>query len=933
MSIRKQISYLLPFALLLQFTILSVANAQQAPPSDASFEIPDTDDGLAGDGPIRRYRWFRNLWKNRRSGWAKQVKQDQQALVFLGDSITQGWGPNMKNAFAGVKVANRGISGDTTRGMLLRLEEDVLSLNPTGVVMLMGTNDLEEGATPATIAANLKLIVAALKAHNREMPIVLCNVFPSSASKKRSATDIKEINRLYADAVKGDPQITVIDTWTLFANENGDAKEEEFPDLLHPNGKGYAKWAAALRPILATHDFLDRDVTPKPLEPGYVSLFNGRNLDGWMYRPSTEKDKKQSANWRKNNPAAPPWPILTEAKKFDGETSTNDGRYIAKNGRLVVTTPAEGRRIQQFWTQQEFPKDFILKLEFRATPNADSGIFLRGKQLQCRDFTLAGPYKTLKNYRPQDWNEIVVSVKGQSAWCACNGEVIEADFQIPKTGPIGLEGDRGQIEYRNIRLKEINSELPRSTPEQHGVSSAAILNLVNAFDEHDSVHSFMLLRHGNVLAEGWWAPFERNDPHQLYSLSKSFTSTAVGLAIAEGKMSLDDKVMSFFPDESPSEPTWQLSAMRVRDLLTMSTGHVSAELNKFSFQSDSVLTKDFLELPIDHSPGTHFLYNTPATYMCSAIVQKVTGEKLIDYLQPRLFEPLGIEGATWSESAQGVAHGGFGLNVRTEDIARLGQLYLQNGEWQGRQIVPRDWAAMATMKQTSNGSNPDNDWNQGYGFQFWRCRHNAYRGDGAFGQFCIVIPDHDLVLAVTSGSKNMGAIMQHTWDHLLPGIHQDALRRNAKAHKQLQERIQQLSLPLVEGEKRSSTLEGEHAFAIADNDNGVSSIDYNFGDKPKLTIRDADGEYQIPIATDGWVRMRLDSIGPLGQRVPNADTVAVATHSAWQDANSLHTRIWLYESPYRIDLMSKFDGDTVEVEMKQNVGFGPKGFQLKGSAR
>ena len=292
----------------------------------------------------------------------------------------------------------------------------------------------------------------------------------------------------------------------------------------------------------------------------------------------------------------------------------------------------------------------MLKLEFRATPNADSGIFLRGKQLQCRDFALAGPYKELKKYKSQDWNEVVISVRGQSAHCTCNGEVLEADFKIPKTGPIGVEGDRGQIEYRRIRYKEIKDKLPRSTPEQQGVSSAAILNFVDALEKIDSVHSFMLLRHSNVVAEGWWSPFERNDPHQLYSLSKSFASTAVGLAIDEGKLSLDDLVISFFPDDVPEKPGYQLTALRVRDLLSMSTGHVSKDLKEFEFQSDDVLTKQFLSLPIEHNPGTHFLYNTPATYMCSAIVQKATGEKIIDYLKPRLFEPLGIENPTWSES-------------------------------------------------------------------------------------------------------------------------------------------------------------------------------------------------------------------------------------------------------------------------------------------
>lgn len=401
----------------------------------SKYAIPATDEGLPGTGPIRRYEWFQNLWDSKRSGWAKLVQQDQGALVFLGDSITQGWGDTMGGSFPGVKVANRGISGDTTRGVLIRLREDVLALNPSGIVLLIGTNDLEEKATPEVIAENLKLIIAALKKHSADMPIILCNVMPSSAAKKRPSDQIEKINQLYFAAVKGDAQVTILDTWLLFADDKGDAKKPEFPDLLHPNKTGYAKWAASLRPLLATHGFVETKPDTFHLEPGYVSLFNGDDLTGWGFR--AKKTFKPTAT-------------------FDGKKASNDGRYVAINGRLVVTTPPEGRRVQQLWTTREFPKNFILRLEFRATPNADSGVFIRKPQLQCRDYVLAGPWKDLKNYKPQEWNEIVAIVKDGVAHCTCNGEVLNAEFKVPPTGPIGLEGDRGQMEYRRIRVKELD---------------------------------------------------------------------------------------------------------------------------------------------------------------------------------------------------------------------------------------------------------------------------------------------------------------------------------------------------------------------------------------------------------------------------------------------------------------------------------------------
>jgi lysophospholipase L1-like esterase len=455
-SFRLLASSLLWAVLATSATVRIAFSQAVAPPAATDTEmlgLPSSDDGLPGAGPIRRAGWFRPIWNERRGAWADRGEADRGAVVFLGDSITQGWGDDFRHAFEGMKAANRGISGDTTRGMLVRLADDVIALDPRGVVMLMGTNDLDEGASPATIAGNVTLILSELKSHDPEMPIVLCAVFPSSAQRSRPAEKIRELNRLLAEIARENPQVTFVDTWTLFANESGDAKLAEFPDLLHPNEIGYRKWAAAVRPIFATHGFLETAPDEFQPEPGFELLFNGRNLTGWGSRPTPEADLKSRDNWRKADPNAPPWPVITEAKSFDGQTQSDSGRFVAKNGRLIVTTPHEGRKIEQLWTTREFPKDFTLKLEFRATPNADSGIYLRGPQLQCRDYVLAGPYSKLASYRPQDWNEIVIEVHDGTARCTCNGEVFEEKFALPSTGPIGFEGDRGQVEYRRIRVR------------------------------------------------------------------------------------------------------------------------------------------------------------------------------------------------------------------------------------------------------------------------------------------------------------------------------------------------------------------------------------------------------------------------------------------------------------------------------------------------
>jgi CubicO group peptidase (beta-lactamase class C family) len=317
--------------------------------------------------------------------------------------------------------------------------------------------------------------------------------------------------------------------------------------------------------------------------------------------------------------------------------------------------------------------------------------------------------------------------------------------------------------------------LPRSTPEAQGVSSAAIREFIETADGNvSSMHSFMLVRHGHVIAESWWQPETPDKPHVLWSLSKSFTSTAVGLAVAEGKLSVDDPVLKFFPNDAPQEPSDNLKAMRVRDLLTMNAGHQD-ELN---WRDEAHWVKAFLAHPVPHKPGTHFRYNTPATYVQSAIVQKVTGERVLEYLTPRLFEPLGIEKPKWDASPQAVSIGGYGLYLRTEDIAKFGQLYLQNGQWNGKQLLPAEWVELATSKQVSNGSNPNSDWDQGYGFQFWRCRHNAYRGDGKDGQFCLVLPEQDVVIAITANTRDMQAQLNVVWDKLLPALESKALPDN-----------------------------------------------------------------------------------------------------------------------------------------------------------
>jgi CubicO group peptidase (beta-lactamase class C family) len=456
------------------------------------------------------------------------------------------------------------------------------------------------------------------------------------------------------------------------------------------------------------------------------------------------------------------------------------------------------------------------------------------------------------------------------------------------------------------------AELPRSTPEAQGVNSAAILAFVDAADkELDSLHSVMLVRHGHVVAEGWWAPYNAEARHSLFSLSKSFTSTAVGLAIAEGKLSLDDEVLKFFPDDAPAEKSANLKAMRVSDLLRMSTGQQTEPARN----PEHVWTKDFLAHPVPFKPGTHFLYNTSGTYMLSAIVQKATGKTVLEYLGPRLFEPLGIKDPTWETSPQGISTGGYGLSIRTEDIARFGQLYLQKGKWQGKQLVPAAWIDAATARQTSNGSDPNSDWAQGYGYQFWRCRHGAYRGDGAFGQFCVVLPEQDAVLAFTSGLKNMQNVLNLVWEKLLPGMESSSLPANDAAVGQLRERLKSLSLPPIPKAGSPANLSPEK-LNFASNDLGVKSISFEqdaSGDTI-LTARTAEGEQRIACGRGTWEPGRF-AWGKLAEQ-------PVAASGGWTSPDTYTAKLCFYETPFTLTLKMKFTGDEVSLTTESNVGFG-----------
>ncbi|MEU8974559.1 serine hydrolase domain-containing protein [Streptomyces monashensis] len=440
------------------------------------------------------------------------------------------------------------------------------------------------------------------------------------------------------------------------------------------------------------------------------------------------------------------------------------------------------------------------------------------------------------------------------------------------------------------------SPLPIGTPAEQGVDAAGVHAFLDALEAAPDIepHSVMLLRHDRLVAAGWWAPYSPERPHLLYSLSKSFTSTAAGLASAEGLLRLDDPVISYFPEFAADITDPRSRAMRVRHVAAMASGHTTDTLGRARALDPKDLVRGFLLLPPDSEPGTVFAYNQPATFTLGAIVQRVTGQSLTDYLRPRLLDPLGIGKVAWRCDRSGRELGFSGLHATTDAVARLGQLYLRGGAWQGRQLLPRGWVADATRAHVATGdATPEaarSDWQQGYGLQFWMSRH-GYRGDGAYGQFCVVLPEQDAVVAITAQTVQMQAVLNLVWEHLLPAFGPRPLPGSGDAA--LAERLARLALPPAAGKPAPPARSGDW--------DGAAFTPYGVDcpDQPGLTSAEvAKGSqgWTVTLTEDG---NRLDLL--LGDDwTVREEPVPTAVSGGWTDTDTLAVDVGFLETPHHL---------------------------------
>ena len=471
--------------------------------------------------------------------------------------------------------------------------------------------------------------------------------------------------------------------------------------------------------------------------------------------------------------------------------------------------------------------------------------------------------------------------------------------------------------------------LPRSTPEAEGVSSEGISSFLKAIaNSKHEFHSFMLLRHGKVVAEGWWNPYRADLKHTMYSASKSFTATAIGFAVSEHLLTVNDKVVSFFPNDLPDTVSPFLAQLTVKDVLSMSDGQ-DPDPTSIVPGRDSNWVKGFLSTPILNQPGTKFLYNSLGTYMLSAIVQKVTGQKVFDYLTPRLFKPLGITGIDWETDPRGINTGGWGLRLKTEDMAKFGQLFLQNGNWNGKQILPESWIKEASAKKIDQDPNApqdkkdSNDWLQGYCYQMWRCRHNAYRGDGAFGQYIIVMPEKDAVLAITSESLDMQGELNLVWEYILPSMKDDKLAANSNGDAMLKQQEATLALPLPAKETAPGMSKeiSDKTYTIAGNDKNIESVSFSFANETcVMNLKTNTGAYHIPFAQGQWAKDETNKYGPYLVARAKANRVGqspfkIAGSYEWTDANTLKLILRYIESPHTETMICHFDNNKISAEI------------------
>ena len=498
--------------------------------------------------------------------------------------------------------------------------------------------------------------------------------------------------------------------------------------------------------------------------------------------------------------------------------------------------------------------------------------------------------------------------------------------------------------------------LRRSIPEAEGMSSAALADFVNRFFALEWTHGLIILRHGRVVAEAYRSPCSPSDRHQLFSLSKSFTSTAVGMALGEGLIkSLDTPVLSFFPEYDTPRVGERMRRVTLRHLLTMSMGRESCGLwgsrygavrkafdespeagdmravaeffarGDENFGNGRPWVENLLQDDLRDEPGSRFEYNSAATFLVAAAVEKAVGQPLTEYLRPRLFDPLGFpRDLTWDVSTEGIARGGTGLNLTLREIASAGQFWLRGGVLpDGRRMIPEDYFAAASSKQIDNsGPGRAPDWAQGYGFQFWQCRHGCFRGDGASGQLAVMMPQYDAVVAATAGLHDMQRELDTIWDFLLPAFRDSALPADSAGVASLRraENSQRFDFG-PDGAPGVSPPPGEILrFAAGANPYGVTDIALE-QDEFGVSLEIVFGDGYSDTLRAGWKELRTSLLG----RMMRQHSFEAFAKARWSSPNVLDISVAIPRGTTFLRLA--LDLDKAVLRCNANIWFAHPGLE------
>ncbi|MCR8644617.1 beta-lactamase family protein [Paenibacillus sp. N1-5-1-14] len=482
-----------------------------------------------------------------------------------------------------------------------------------------------------------------------------------------------------------------------------------------------------------------------------------------------------------------------------------------------------------------------------------------------------------------------------------------------------------------------SSSLPIDISENHGLASSYLHDFLNEIEHLNlEVNSFILLQNGFATAQFWKKPYHKDAPQLLYSLSKSFTSIAIGIAWDQGLLNLDDAVVSFFPDKLSSPISPNLAKMKIHHLLAMNTGHQDSIYTQIASEQDWV--KAFLAQEVDHEPGTHYVYNTHATYMLSAIIEQVSDENLVDFLMPRLFEPLGIAKPSWETCPLGIIAGGMGLSLKTEDIAKFGQMLLNRGTYLGKRIVSEAYLDLATTEQSDNRASnvalnrPDSM--QGYGYQFHLCRYGCFRGDGSFGQMCFVAPKQNIVIAVTASFASMQRqqeLLNLIYEHIIFQVKSNVVLEVVSSDReQFQHRLSCMGYADLTGISIPSgipNLSGRH-YVMEANRLGLQRLIVEM-DNNRLQLRtfyDASGEHVLTFDFT-----KSSHIQDVFMKDLNLHKQEVVTYASWQDSQTLLLTLIYIETPYHVTYTIQFLERTIDFHYQMNVSLGSKEARFTGT--